>query len=63
MSSFWRINVSQNGQFYFRVDNEFINRDAVKTMVREFRQRFPASEGFSVTLMNWDCSGIDVEVS
>jgi hypothetical protein len=62
MPSFFRINVSLNGTFYFRADNEFISSINVGRMVKDFRTRFPESEGFKVTLTHWEASGMGVEV-
>lgn len=63
MSSFHRINVSRDGQFYFRADNEHISKQGAETMVREFRLRFPESDGFKVSLIYWACAGHNVEVA
>lgn len=62
MSSFYRINVSRNGKFYFRADDEFVSASTVKETVKDFQKRFPTSEGFAVELTRWECAGENVAV-
>jgi hypothetical protein len=63
MPSFYRINVSRNGTFYFRADNEFINEAQVLEVVADFKARFPESEGFKVQLIRWECVGRYLDVA
>lgn len=62
MASYYRINITRNDTFYFRVDDEFISSEKVVEMVREFRVRFPVSQGFKISLARWDVRGQTIVV-
>jgi hypothetical protein len=59
-ASHYQINVSQSGSHYFSTSAEhghFLSEYEAEKMVRDFRERFPESEGFEVTCTYWECRG------
>lgn len=59
-SSHFQINVSRNGKHYFSTSSEHgqhMTTECAKNMVRDFRARFPESEGFRTEVAYWECSG------
>lgn len=58
MESHYAINVSLNGMHLFETAprSGVLKAQATK-MFDEIRRRFPASEGFQVDVIHWDCVG------
>lgn len=61
MPSFYRFNIAQHGRHHSKIDNEWIRLDGAKEMLEDYRKRFPADEGFEVTLTYWECLGNTIE--
>jgi hypothetical protein len=58
MQSYFEINVSKDGKHYFATSpRSLTDRSAAWSALEDFRKRFPAEEGFFVTMVYWDCKG------
>jgi hypothetical protein len=57
MPSFHEFCISLNGQFYFRIKDEFRTRERCAELLKDLRTRFPVSDGFKVELSYWECTG------
>lgn len=61
-ASHFSINVSKNGKHVFATQSEFWSHKQAFELVRLFRSRFLAVEGYEITLSYWECTGRDVDV-
>ena len=61
MQDHYRINVSLNGRHFFATaPNSVTSLDQAELVAREIRARFPATEGFLVTVTHWQSRGTEV---
>lgn len=61
---YYEINVSKNGKHLFATaERSLKDIEAANTLANEFKLlRFPASQGFSVTMTRWETTGTSVEI-
>lgn len=63
MPSYYEINVSLNGRHYFATAPRSLTLySEAMCAAADFQKRFPAAEGFKVTMTHWECRGQSIEI-
>lgn len=61
MTNHYEINVAYNGRHFFATaEHSFTTSEQAKEALRIFTERFPESDGYSITVTYWMASGSDV---
>lgn len=58
----YRINIARHGHHWARIILEQEQRESAVKKFNKFREKFPESEGYTVTITSWISRGYDVEV-
>lgn len=60
MKSYYRINVSLNGNHFFATSDTITTESHARRVYEEIYKKFPSSEGFRVDVVHWRASGYKV---
>jgi hypothetical protein len=60
----YEINISKNGKHFFATNERSIGLDTMKlrTLYNLFLSQYPESEGYHITVTNWENKGTHVDV-
>lgn len=62
MQDYYRINVSLNGKYLFATEQGGITWEAdAKKVVELFKEKFPESEGYKISVTKWEGRGKNIE--
>ena len=66
MVNYYRINVSHNGKYLFATENGengggITQEEDAKRVTKLFRERFPESEGYEISVTHWKGTGTHLE--
>jgi len=56
-STYFNINVSKNGQYFTDTDIDGPGSDHAYEVFQELQRRFPAEDGYRVTVTKWESLG------
>jgi len=64
MVSFYRLNVSKNGKFFFRIDQTYnLNTvNELKNIMNDLEIIYPSDKGYEYTITLWEYSGSLIKV-
>ena len=64
MASYYRINIGKDGIYLFATEQgQLASRLRAKEVFEILREKFPESEGYSVTCTRWESKGKEVDFS
>ncbi len=60
MQNYYRINVAKDGRYLFATEQEHLTYiEEAKRVFNLFKEKFPESEGYKVTVIHWSTCGIE----
>ena len=60
---YYEINISKNGAHYFATAERSIRTNIkARTVYYELLKRFPATEGYEISVIKWRSSGVPVDM-
>lgn len=63
MPSYYEINVAfYNRHFFATAPRSIRDRDELDRVLPVFKEKFPESEGYSITVTYWNCTGKDINI-
>lgn len=58
IQSHYEINVALNGKHFFATDSRSaVDAHKAQTLYNDIKKRFPVSEGYTIDVTHWKCSG------
>lgn len=61
---YYEINVSLNGNHFFATaERSITNKHTLEAVYKVFKEKFPESEGYKISVQRWEKVGKNVEIN